>query len=107
MVTCKLLIFLYFRRHLNSPAKINKSTSIKTSKANGIIACRRNIENEEIDFHALLDHFKSVQQNHLDLIRINSQEQQLTRGVKILDLSDSEEEDEDREDTEETNKYSL
>ena len=107
MVTCNLLIFQYFRRHLNSPAKINKS-AIKTSKANGIIAYRRNIENEEIDFHALLDHFKSVQQNHLDLIRINSQEQQLTRGVKILDLSDSEEEeDEDREDTEETNKYSL
>ena len=107
MVSSKLLIFQYFRRHSNSPAKINKSTSIKTSEANGIIACRRNIENEEIDFHALLDHFKSVQQNHLDLIRINSQEQQLTRGVKILDLSDSEEEDEDREDNEETNKYSL
>ena len=54
----------------------------------------------------MLDHFKSVQQNHLDLLRAQSQEQQLTRGVKILDLSDSDE-DEDHEDSDETNKYSL
>ena len=91
-----------FRTHSNSPAKINKSAR-QTPKANGIIAYR--IAAEEIDFHALLDHFKSVQQNHLDLIRAQSQEQQLTRGVKILDLSDSE--DEDHEDSDEANKYSL
>merc|ERR1712223_1653188 len=91
------------RTHSNSPAKINKSAR-QTPKANGIIAFR--IASEEIDFHALLDHFKSVQQNHLDLLRAQSQEQQLTRGVKILDLSDSEE-DEDHEDSDETNKYSL
>ena len=95
--------YISFRTHSNSPAKINKSAR-QTPKANGIIAYR--IAAEEIDFHALLDHFKSVQQNHLDLMRAQSQEQQLTRGVKILDLSVSEE-DEDHEDSEETNKYSL
>ena len=96
-------MYIIYRTHSNSPAKINKSAR-QTPKANGIIAFR--IASEEIDFHALLDHFKSVQQNHLDLLRAQSQEQQLTRGVKILDLSDSEE-DEDHEDSEETNKYSL
>jgi len=88
---------------LNISTKSNKLTSRKSPGANGIIACR--FGSEEIDFHALLNHFKSVQQNHLDLLRAQSQEQQLTRGVKILDLSDSEESD-DREDSE-TNKYSL
>ena len=88
---------------MNSTKAI-KSPTKTTSGGNGIIACR--VASEEIDFHALLNHFKAVQQNHLDLIRAQSQEQQLTRGVKILDLSDTEEE-EDREDSEETNKYSL
>ena len=69
---------------------------------NGIIV--RRVAGEEIDFHALLAHFKSVQQNHLDLLRSQAQEQQLTRGVKILDLSDSEDDDHDDN---ETNKSSL
>ena len=90
-----------YRTHSNSPAKINKSAR-QTPKANGIIAYR--IAAEEIDFHALLSHFKSVQQNHLDLLRSQAQEQQLTRGVKILDLSDSEDDDHDDN---ETNKSSL
>ena len=94
---------LYYSVSLNISTKSNKLTSRKSPGANGIIACR--FGSEEIDFHALLNHFKSVQQNHLDLLRAQSQEQQLTRGVKILDLSDSEDSDE-REDSE-TNKYSL
>merc|ERR1712150_324369 len=70
----------------NATTKVSKSAR-PTSGENGIIACR--IAHEEIDFHALLNHFKHVQQNHLDLLRAQSQEQQLTRGVKILDLSES------------------
>ena len=99
----KIYTELYYSVSLNISTKSNKLTSRKSPGANGIIACR--FGSEEIDFHALLNHFKSVQQNHLDLLRAQSQEQQLTRGVKILDLSDSEESD-DREDSE-TNKYSL
>ena len=92
---------LHFRVPSNATTKVSKSTR-PTSGENGIIACR--IAHEEIDFHALLNHFKHVQQNHLDLLRAQSQEQQLTRGVKILDLSESEEDDRPDSDT---NKYSL
>ena len=102
-IKTKIYTELYYSVSLNISTKSNKLTSRKSPGANGIIACR--FGSEEIDFHALLNHFKSVQQNHLDLLRAQSQEQQLTRGVKILDLSDSEESD-DREDSE-TNKYSL
>ena len=85
---------------MNSASKGTKGIR-QASGVNGVIVCR--VSSEEIDFQALLAHFKSVQQNHLDLLRAQSQEQQLTRGVKILDLSDSE----DEEDSCEMNKCSL
>ena len=98
-----IAIVYNFRTRLNSTTKVSKGVR-QTAGVNGVIVCR--VASEEIDFHALLSHFKSVQQNHLDLLRAQSQEQQLTRGVKILDLSDSEEEEEE-DDNCEMNKLSL
>ena len=74
-----------FRLYTRRPAALTDQKMLTAT------ALRRRSVYQNIDFNQLLQHFKTFQQNHLDVQRAQTQSLQLSKGVKILDLSSDEE----------------